>query len=54
MNVNQCWDWKDWDQDEDEEVGIGSIGTNWEKIKQVGNWYGYQLKRKLGWGFSKC
>ena len=22
MNVNQCWDWKDWDQDEDQEVGI--------------------------------
>ena len=23
MNVNQCWVWKDWDQDENQEVGIG-------------------------------
>ena len=32
MNVNQCWDWKDWDQDEDQEgidrdqLGIDKIG----------------------------
>ena len=54
MNVNQCWDWKDWDQDEDQEVGIGWTGINWEQIKQVGNWDGCQLKRKLGLGFNEC
>ena len=54
MNVSQCWDWKDWDQDEDQEVGIGWTGINWEQIKQVGNWDGYQLKRKLGLGFNEC
>ena len=39
-----------------EELGLGSWNgldrTNWEQIKQVGNWNGYQLKRKLG--FNKC
>ena len=54
MNVNQCWDWNDWDQDEDQEVGIGWTGINWEQIKQVGNWNGYQLKRKLGLEFNEC
>ena len=49
MDVNQCWD-----QDEDQEVGIGWTGINWEQIKQVGNWDGYQLKRKLGLGFNEC
>ena len=53
MNVNQCWDQKDWDQDEDQEVGIGWTGINWEQIKQVGNWDGYQLKRKLVLGFNE-
>ena len=51
MNVKQCWDWKGWDQDQ--EVGIGWTGINWEQIKQVGNWDGYQLKRKLVLGFNE-
>ena len=54
MNVNQCWDWNDWDQDEDQEVGIGWTEMKWQQIKQVGNWDGYQLKRKLGLGFNEC
>ena len=54
MNVNQCWDWKNWDQDEDQEVGIGWTGINREQIKQVGNWDRYQLKRKLGLEFNEC
>ena len=54
MYDNLCWDCKDCDQDEDQEVGIGWTGINWEQIKQVGNWDGYQLKRKLGLGFNEC
>ena len=54
MNANQCWDWKDWDQDEDQEAGIGWTGTNWEQTKQVGNWDGYQPKKKLGLGLNEC
>ena len=35
-------------------IYIGQSGINWEQIKQVGNWDGYQLKRKLGLGFNEC